>query len=180
MKRPWKRNLVALAVLMFVGLAVYLNWKYADTTIAGDPGIAADAPTSANGNTEEDVSSAQEEGNAYFATARLSRQQARDAALAMLQEAADSDETENQESAGRMAESIQVLANYAMVEAQIENLVTAKGYADCVAFMADGAVSVVVSGENGGLSSGDVAKITDIVKAETGFSAQQIKIMTAN
>ena len=43
-----------------------------------------------------------------------------------------------------MTESIQVLAGYAIAEAQIENLVTAKGYADCVAFMGDGSISVVV------------------------------------
>ena len=46
-----------------------------------------------------------------------------------------------------------------MKEAQIENLVTAKGYADCVAFMGDDSISVVVSKESGELTSEDVAKI---------------------
>ncbi len=39
--------------------------------------------------------------------------------------------------ANQASESIQVLASYTLKEAQIENLVTAKGYADCVAFMGD-------------------------------------------
>ena len=75
---------------------------------------------------------------------------------------------------GRMAEVTEVLA-----EAQIENLVTAKGYTDCVAFMGDGAVSVVVEAE-GGLQAEDVAKITEIVLSETDYTTDQITVLEAN
>ena len=57
-------------------------------------------------------------------------------------------------------EAIQTLASYTVSEAQIENLVTAKGYTDCVAFIGDESVSVVVSAREGGLTDADVAKIT--------------------
>lgn len=46
-------------------------------------------------------------------------------------------------------EAIQTLASYTVSEAQIENLVTAKGYTDCVAFIGDESVSVVVSAREG-------------------------------
>ena len=72
------------------------------------------------------------------------------------------------------------MASYTLKEAQIENLVTAKGYTDCVAFMGDESVSVVVSTKSGELTAEDVAKITDITVTETGFSANGIKIMAAN
>ena len=75
--------------------------------------------------------------------------------------------------------SIQTLADYAMLEGQIENLVVAKGYADCVAFMGENSISVVVSAEADGLQTEDVAKITDIVLSETAYTADQIKIMEA-
>ena len=78
------------------------------------------------------------------------------------------------------SESIQVLAAYTMKEAQIENLVTAKGYKDCVAFMGDESISVVVSTGTGELTAEDVAKITDIAMAETGLDAGGIKIMAAD
>ena len=78
------------------------------------------------------------------------------------------------------SESIQVLAAYTLREAQIENLVTAKGYEDCVAFMSDGSLSVVVSTENGELQTEDVARITDIAMTESGLPASSIKIMAAN
>ena len=66
-----------------------------------------------------------------------------------------------------------------MLESQIESLVIAKGYADCVAFMGDNSVSVVVSAANDGLQTEDVAKIMDIVLTETNYTADQIKILEA-
>lgn len=118
-------------------------------------------------------------GSDYFASARLTRQQARDNALSLLQEAA---EQENADAAvaNEASQGIQVLASYTLAEAQIENLVTAKGYTDCVAFMGDQCVSVVVSTKSGELTAEDVAKITDITMTETGLPAGNIKIMAAN
>ena len=76
--------------------------------------------------------------------------------------------------------SIQVLAAYTLQEAQIENLVTAKGYTDCVAFLGEDSVSVVVSTESGELTAEDVTKITDIALSETGLPASAVKIMATN
>ena len=78
------------------------------------------------------------------------------------------------------AQSIQTLASYTLSEAQIESMITAKGYADCVVFMSEDGVSVVVSTGADGLQTEDVARITDIVKQETGLSAECIKIMEVN
>ena len=82
--------------------------------------------------------------------------------------------------ANQGSESIQVLASYTLKEAQIENLVTAKGYQDCVAFMGDDSLSIVVSTKDGELNATDVAKITDIAMTETGYAANAIRIMAAN
>ena len=80
----------------------------------------------------------------------------------------------------RPSEGISVLAGYTMVEAQIENLVTAKGYADCVAFMGENSVSVVVDTGGADLTAEDVAKITDITVTETGYPASGVKVMASN
>ena len=72
------------------------------------------------------------------------------------------------------------LSDYTVTEAQIENLVTAKGYTDCVAFMGDDSLSIVVSTADGTLNSTDVAKITDIAMTETGYAASAIRIMASN
>lgn len=118
-------------------------------------------------------------GSDYFASARLTRQQARDNAVALLQQAAEEDGAA-QTAKDQASEGIQAMAQYTMAEAQIENLVTAKGYQDCVAFMSDDSISVVVSTDSGKLTDEDVAKITDIAKTETGYAASSIKIMAAN
>ncbi|MDR3728855.1 MAG: SpoIIIAH-like family protein, partial [Oscillospiraceae bacterium] len=116
----------------------------------------------------------------YFATARLTRQQARDNAKALLEEAA-AQESADQDVRNEASAGIQVLASYTTTEAQIENLVTAKGYPDCVAFMGAESISVVVSTpEDAELSAEDVAKITDIAVTETGYKANQIKVIKAN
>ena len=59
-------------------------------------------------------------------------------------------------------------------------LLASKGYEDCVVFMSEDGVSVVVSTGEEGLQTEDIARITDIVKQETGLSAESIKIMEVN
>ena len=192
MKQIWKRNIVAATVLLFVCAAVYLNWKYAsnvtDAVSQGDDAKILGQSTLVSGQEELESTSPQETGGTleeaesvtgdYFATARLTRQQARDSAISLLREASES-EVADTAVANEAAQTIQVLASYALTEAQIENLVTAKGYADCVAFMGEDSVSVVVS-DSDGLAAEDVAKISEIVLAETDYTADQIKILEAN
>lgn len=203
MSARWKRNAVVAVMAVLVCSAVALNWIYtgkeveeASGKLLGEAQLVSgkgDAKPGEEGKTEgneqtpgpsEETGAPPDEGmiytgSDYFASARLTRQQARDNALSLLQEAA---EQENADAAvaNEASQGIQVLASYTLAEAQIENLVTAKGYTDCVAFMGDESVSVVVSTKSGELTAEDVAKITDITMTETGLPAGNIKIMAAN
>ena len=177
-KQLWKRNAVVGTILVFVCAAIFLNGKYAEkvekpTKILGQ----AQQVDGADGEAAE--VSAGAEGTDYFASARLTRQQARDSALSLLKEASENDDVD-EETVNEAAKSIQTLASYTLSEAQIENMITAKGYDDCVVFMSEDGVSVVVSAGEEGLQTEDVARITDIVKQETGLSAESIKIMEVN
>ena len=118
------------------------------------------------------------EQTGYFPAARLNRQQARDSALSLLQDAA-ADEGADQASRDQANAAIQTMAVNTLAEAQVENLVTAKGYTDCVCFISDSSASVVVAAVEGGLTDADTARIMEIVKEETGLSASQIKIIPA-
>ena len=117
-----------------------------------------------------------ERGSAYFATARLNRQQARDSALQLLQQAA-ADAGAQQDIIDEANASIQAMAALTMSEANVENLITAKGYGDCVCFINDNSASVVVSSTENGLSENDVTKIMEIVKKETGLTADKITVI---
>lgn len=193
----WKRNAIAAAIVLFVCGAVYLNWSYSQDTAAGknlgeaalvgsqnDPllekqkeGAAAEegAAGEEGAQTEE---GADAESGTYFSTARLNRQQARDNALSLLQEAAE-DEKADQSSVDQANAAIQTMADYSMTEAQIENLITAKGYTDCVAFLGEDSISVVVSAMENGMTDADAARIGEIVMEQTGLKADQIKIIEA-
>ncbi len=186
MKSRWKRNAVVGTMVVLVCAAVGLNWRFAareampeaeeaGTKILGEATLVS-APEDGGLATDEE---AVYTGADYFASARLTRQQARDSAISLLQEAAQQPDA-GEEVLNEASEGIQVLAGYTLKEAQIENLVTAKGYQDCVAFMGDSSVSVVVSTGQEELSAEDVVKITDIAMSETGFPAAGVKIMAAN
>ena len=73
--------------------------------------------------------------------------------------------------------SIQTMAAYTLSEAEVENLVIAKGYADCICFIGEDSASVVVSSTVDGLTEADIARIAEIVCEETGLSLGQIKII---
>ncbi|MBQ3103536.1 MAG: SpoIIIAH-like family protein [Oscillospiraceae bacterium] len=180
MKQVWKRNAVVSLVLVLVCAAVYLNWRYADNVAQTEGKVLGESVLVSDEVTENsDEAAIYETEGDYFATARLTRQQARDSALALLQEAA-AEENADQSVLDEAVASMQVMASYTLSEAQIENLVTAKGYSDCVAFMSEESISVVVSADEDGLTDTDVARITDIVITETGYAADQIKIMETN
>ena len=178
MKKLWKRNMVAGAVLLLVCGAIFLNGRYAQQVEETDKILGQATLVDGTEGDAEEVSGEALPGD-YFATARLTRQQARDSALSLLQEASGAAEVD-EAAAAEAAQSIQTLAAYTLAEAQIENMITAKGYTDCVVFMADDGVSVVVSAGEDGLQTEDIAKITDIVKQETDLSADCIKILEVN
>ena len=180
MKQVWKKRAVVVSVLLLVCAAVYLNWRY--TGGVADTSKVLGQSTLVSGTQEgEDAQQTGTDGaetpaeNDYFATARLSRKQARDSAISMLKEA-EVDENAEQTVLNEASETLQVLAAYTVAESQIESLVTAKGYADCVAFMGEDSISVVVSAPEG-LQAADVARIKDIVIQETDYTAPQIKII---
>ena len=187
MRARWKRNVVVATMAILVCAAVALNWKYSGedavkgaqetgSKLLGEATLVSGQEGDAEGAADEE---AVYTGSDYFASARLTRQQARDNAISLLKDAAEQEGADTA-TANEASESIQVLAAYTMKEAQIENLVTAKGYNDCVAFMGDESISVVVSTGTGELTAEDVAKITDIAMAETGLDAGGIKIMAAD
>ncbi len=191
----WKRNAVIVAIVLFVGAAVYLNWSYNKSQSADEAAGASESQkilgqaSMVNGEEKEDGLLAGEnegaqkdagvETNGYFSTARLNRQQARDSALELLQQAAE-DEKAEQSMIDEANASIQTMAALTLSEAQVENLVTAKGYADCVCFINENSASVVVSRLENGLTEADVARIAEIVKEETGLSMGQVTIIEAD
>lgn len=197
----WKRNAVVVAIVLFVGAAVYLNWSYnnqaeqtgeepgkvlgeaslVNAQEEGQDGGASAQPSSSSSASPAPSGTVQAESGqtGYFASARLNRQQARDNALALLQQAA-ADASADQTLIDEANASIQAMATYTMSEAQAENLIAAKGYGECVCFLNENSASVVVATTQTGLTESDTARIVEIVMETTGLEASQIKIIEAD
>lgn len=183
-----KRNIVIITVLLFVCAAVYLNWSYNkewgeadEAMVAAEDAAMAAANAEYAASLEDELTARTSEGDDvsvsdYFAQARLTRQQSRDEALSLLETAASA-ETASQEVIDSAMDEISVMATWSMQESQIENLLIAKDFTDCVVFISDDGVTVAVPAPAEGLSEAAVARITETITSETDYTASQLQVI---
>ena len=171
--------MIAAAVLVTVCAGIYVNWLYTDDqvsadltdTLNSDKILSSDMLVMADDTLVSDSDSTVTD---YFAAVRLSRQEARDSAVSLLQEAmAYNNDAEYVQTSSQLEQLIQT----ALCEAQIESLVIAKGYTDCVAYMNEKGISVAVASPEGGLQQTDVAVIADIVISQSGIAMEEIRVV---
>ena len=179
----WKKNLVAAAVLLTVCAGIYVNWLYteqedavslSDTldyekVMSEDGLILTDDVAAISAGEEVSTTSTD-----YFSAVRLSRQQARDNAVSMLQEAMTYSDTDK---ASESAMDLEDIVQTALSEAQIESLIIAKGFRDCVAYMTAEGISVAVCAPEGGLQTEDVAVIADVVMSQSDYGLKDIRVV---
>lgn len=181
--KKWKKNVVAGAVLVTVCAGIYVNWAYSEgqtaanltDTLDADKIMAADTLVMNDGSTlGVDMTGDYSTASNYFAAVRLSRQEARDSAVNLLQEAMSyDDENESKQTNAKLEQIVQT----ALCEAQIESLVIAKGYEDCVAYISENGISVAVASPEGGLEKDDVAVIADIVMSQSDYVVSDIHVV---
>lgn len=178
--KNWKKNLITAAILVTVCSGIYLNWVYTggENTQNLEDTLDTEKVMSDDllflGDNSVEVGGENNTITDYFAAVRLSRQEARDSAVSLLQEAmAYGDQDQVAKSNAQLEQIIQS----ALCEAQIESLVIAKGYRDCVAYMTEEGISVAVASPEGGMQQSDVAVIADIVVSQSDFTIQDIHVV---
>lgn len=175
--KNWKKNLAAAGILVTVCAGIYVNWLFTGGNSTKDLLDTLDAQKVMSDNLlldDSDIQTGTDSVTDYFAAVRLSRQQARDSAVNLLQEAmAYGDKNEVQTSSEKLEEIVQT----ALCEAQIESLIIAKGYRDCVAYMSDTGISVAVASPEGGLQGKDVSLIADIVMTQSDYAMTDIRVV---
>lgn len=176
----WKRNTIIALVMVLLCGGIYLNWLYEKESVDLVDVLDADKIMGEStlvlkndSNAVLEAANTQTEQESYFAQMRLSRQNARDQAVSLLQEAMAYAEDEDVSQSSQKLESI---ISEALAESQIESLVIAKGYEDCVAYISDEGISVAVAMPQDGLQQGDVSVLADIVMAQTDYSLSDIRI----
>ena len=194
-----KRQLVLAALVVALGAAVYLNWQFSDqnnllatetvNSTAQEAGkelgeaqyvnqnaTSAPSQTEAVSSAEGSGSKMSTEAEQYFAQARVSRQKARDEAVDTLK-GLIADVSQNDAAKTEAVSQAAAIAKNIEQENNIENLIKAKGFAECVAFLQNGECSVVVSSE--GLLDSEAIAIKDIVAGQAGIPYDKIKIVEA-
>ena len=189
-------------LVVALGVAVYLNWEYAKTDAPfalQDPGaVSANAAveTVTDGTTsgvldalpvqealpdknygDAQLVSANETSNdKYFEQARLTRSKTRDEALDTMQQALKNAELSETEKTA-VTQTLTNTINSITVESDIENMVKAKGFADCVAFIEGEKINLAVKTGSEGLDKSEVAQLRDIILGKMETEAKNISIV---
>ena len=163
------KSAVVVAVVLLVGLAVYLNYQWFYDPVNSIGFGDNNMENSVNDSTAVDGEGAGEEN--YFTSTALNRQEARDEAIDVLKlvtESPDSSEEAKAEASAKISKIAVDIQN----EANIESLVKAKGFEECVAVISEGSVSVIVSAE--ALQASQTAQILTIVDETTGIPPDKV------
>ena len=166
-----KRNIIIACAVVLIGVAVLMNFiLFSGTSNGGYDGY--DQPS---GNVSDNVGdSTATDANAYFSATQVSRQRARDEALEVLQavvENVDATEAMKNEALAEIA----VIADEIQKEANIESLITAKGFEACVAVINNDTASIVVKADD--LQPAQIAQINAIVYEQAGILPSGVTII---
>ena len=166
------RSVIVITAVLLIGLAVYLNYRWfydpTDSLGYGDNNMEDNFNDSASTDADADGS------GDYFAAALLTRQQSRDEAidvLTMVSASADADEETKAEAQAKISKIATDIQN----EANIETLVKAKGFEDCVTVIGEDSVSVIVKADE--LQAKQTAQILAIVYETTGIAPEKVSII---
>lgn len=175
-----KRNLVIVGVVLLIGMAVWINWMVFAENDEGysgydqSSGMGTQYGDNTNTATKDENDATQSDADNYFASTQVSRQRARDEALEVLQSVVDSSASDEATRTQALAD-INKIAQSMEAESNIETLILAKGFDQCVAVISGDAISVVVDGES--LTPGDIAIINEIVYEQASILPANIKII---
>ena len=168
-----RRAVVIACAVLLIAAAVVLNFFLFNDNTVDDP--ATDSGGDVLENPSGDQQGTDTQTNSYFSATQVSRQRARDEALEVLQSVVDSEEADEATKTGALLE-ISELAQAMEAEANIESLVIAKGFAQCVAVINGDSCSVVVSNE-GELLPAQLSQINEIVYEQAGIAPTNIRII---
>lgn len=198
-----KRQLVAGALVLALGAAVYLNWQFAqnDVVTVDDTSSAqtkqlgqatyvntsvsavesstdeSKKPTESSTvseTTETETSSSEtQSAEEIFATERKNRKKVYEESVALLKDVLEAAASDTTAKAQAVTEAAEIAAQI-KTESDIETMVKSKGFEDCFVFINNDSCSVIVT--KGGLNENTAVAIKDIVNTHGGIAFDKITI----
>ena len=170
LKKIGLRNIVIALAIVLIGAAVYVNWQLFGGSKAEGPAKDPNAGQTGNVTPDSDQSGKTDD---YFASAEISRKQARDEAIEVLQGVVD-DKGSLDAAKEQALKDISAMAANIELEANIESLIKAKGFEECVTVINGDKATVVVKSE--GLKPNQLSQILEIVYLQAGVLPANVTI----
>ena len=165
-----KKNTIILGAVLIICGAIYLNWMLFSENDITPANI--DEPYGQASFVDSEVTDFEEDN--YFTLTQISRQRARDEAMEVLYTIIDSTDV-LQELKDKAADDINQIAANIENEANIETLVTAKGFVDCVAVVSENNANIII--KTSGLMPNEIIQIKEIVYEQAGILPSNVKII---
>lgn len=176
--RIGKRNFIIFGAVMLTVIAVTVNLVIFNSDkndgFDYDQSAGMNTDGSGNKNPDGDASKPDNSADSYFSSVQVNRQRTRDEAIEVLQSVVENAASTEAAKNDALAQ-ISKLAGVMEAEANIETLIIAKGFAECVAVISEDGASIVVKSE--GLNPAQISQINEIVYAQAGIEPVNIKII---
>lgn len=173
-KKIGAKNLLVICAVLLIGTAICVNYViYNQEPTTPSTDVDIDLNDTNLENTLQNDPNASD----YFAQTILSRKQARDEALEVLKSVATS-ESALPETVETALNDISQIAKDIECESNIETLIQAKGFEECIAVISEGKATIIVKSD--GLLASEVAQINEIVYEASGILPTDLKIIEKN
>ena len=175
-QRVGKRNFIIAGAVLVIAAAIIINFAVFSSN--DKDGYDYDQSVGMDGNapatTAATTSAPTSLEDSYFSSVQLSRQRTRDEAIEVLQSVVDNQSSTETAKNEALAE-INKLAGVMETEANIETLIIAKGFTECVAVLSGENASIVVKSD--GLIASEISQINEIVYQQAGILPTNITII---
>ncbi len=179
-KRFGLRNIVIVLSVLLIGAAVYVNWSIfggdkgtGDLSGVGGGSNLVGSNTDNGGDVNANGGQNSNETVDFFAASQIERQRARDEAIEVLQSVVDDDTALESAKQQALADIAAIAANIE-TEANIESLIKAKGFEECVAVISGDKANIVVKSE--GLRPNQLSQILEIVYLQADILPANVTI----
>ncbi len=143
-----KKHIITAALILALGAAVYVNWQFGAQGAqksSRELGAASyvNATVSSTGDEAVKTSALTDEQKNYFASERTKRQSAQDKIIDKANEVLKLDSSTDEEKTEAQKSAAQIIKFFSVQES-IESIIRAKGFSECMCYISDMGVTVIV------------------------------------
>jgi len=169
-----KKQIVLAALVIMLAAAIYINWQFNSNTVGDNSSVVSDNNLGDAEYVGTDKVEISDEESSYFDSERKERAYAREELLDAPEDIQKDVNNSDEAITSAVNKQVEIMA-YSETETNIETLVKAKGFKDCVAIMSEEGINVIVKSD--ALDNAEILQIQDIVLSQKKVDLDSIKII---